>query len=76
MIAALGVQGFQLQAILDIIPSLETVPGRMQRFGGGDQPLVLVDYAHTPDAIQSVLSALREHGSSAVGLYLWLWWGS
>ena len=67
VIATLGVQGFGLQAILDIIPTLETVPGRMQRFGGGDQPLVLVDYAHTPDAINSVLKALREHGASRLG---------
>ena len=67
VIASLGVQGFDLQAILNIVPELETVPGRMQRFGGGDQPLVLVDYAHTPDAITSVLTALREHGAPRLG---------
>ena len=67
VIATLGVQGFDLQAVLDIVPTLETVPGRMQRFGGGGQPLVLVDYAHTPDAINSVLTALREHGAPRLG---------
>ncbi|OED40188.1 UDP-N-acetylmuramoyl-L-alanyl-D-glutamate--2,6-diaminopimelate ligase [Endozoicomonas sp. (ex Bugula neritina AB1)] len=67
VIASLGIQGFDIQAVLDIVPTLETVPGRMQRFGGGDQPLVLVDYAHTPDAINSVLTALREHGAARLG---------
>jgi UDP-N-acetylmuramoyl-L-alanyl-D-glutamate--2,6-diaminopimelate ligase len=33
--------------------------GRMQRLGGDDKPLVVVDYAHTPDALEKVLEALR-----------------
>ena len=37
------------------------VPGRMQRFGGGERPLVVVDYAHTPDALQRALTSLRPH---------------
>jgi UDP-N-acetylmuramoyl-L-alanyl-D-glutamate--2,6-diaminopimelate ligase len=40
---------------------LETVPGRMQALGGGAQPLVVVDYAHTPDALGKVLGSLRAH---------------
>ncbi|MDH5287319.1 MAG: UDP-N-acetylmuramoyl-L-alanyl-D-glutamate--2,6-diaminopimelate ligase [Betaproteobacteria bacterium] len=38
---------------------LEPPPGRMQRLGGGDAPLCVVDYAHTPDALEKVLGALR-----------------
>ncbi len=34
--------------------------GRMQTLGGGPQPLVLVDYAHTPDALEKVLASLRK----------------
>jgi UDP-N-acetylmuramoyl-L-alanyl-D-glutamate--2,6-diaminopimelate ligase len=34
-------------------------PGRMERFGGNGRPLVVVDYAHTPDALEQVLKALR-----------------
>jgi len=36
-------------------------PGRMETFGGGAQPLALVDYAHTPDALAKVLDAARSH---------------
>lgn len=40
-----------------------TVPGRMERLGGGPgQPLVVIDYAHTPHALEQGLGALREHG--------------
>ncbi|HMB72749.1 MAG TPA: UDP-N-acetylmuramoyl-L-alanyl-D-glutamate--2,6-diaminopimelate ligase [Gammaproteobacteria bacterium] len=34
-------------------------PGRMETFGGGQQPLVVVDYAHSPDALARVLTTLR-----------------
>lgn len=33
--------------------------GRLERLGGENEPLVIVDYAHTPDALENVLSALR-----------------
>lgn len=46
---------------LEYISQLNTIPGRMQVFGGGKQPLVIVDYAHTPDALKQVLQAIREH---------------
>lgn len=45
---------------------LQPVPGRMERFGGGQQPLVVVDYAHTPDALTKVLESLRPHTRGAL----------
>jgi UDP-N-acetylmuramoyl-L-alanyl-D-glutamate--2,6-diaminopimelate ligase len=39
---------------------LDAVPGRMQRIGGGRRPLAVIDYAHSPDALENVLHALRE----------------
>jgi UDP-N-acetylmuramoyl-L-alanyl-D-glutamate--2,6-diaminopimelate ligase len=36
-------------------------PGRMQPLGGGALPLVLIDYAHTPDALAKALAAARQH---------------
>ncbi|MDP0562309.1 MAG: UDP-N-acetylmuramoyl-L-alanyl-D-glutamate--2,6-diaminopimelate ligase [Candidatus Endonucleobacter sp. (ex Gigantidas childressi)] len=63
VIATLGVQGCSLDNVVPLLSRLEAVPGRMQRLGGGSKPLVLVDYAHTPDALKSTLGSLREHGA-------------
>ena len=45
----------------------EPVSGRMQKLGGGNQPLIVVDYAHTPDALEKVLAALRPVAASRNG---------
>lgn len=45
--ALLGMD-YPLDEILAVLPELEGPAGRMQRLGGGDRPLVVVDYAHTP----------------------------
>ena len=52
---------YPLDEILQVLPQLQGPIGRMQRLGGGKQPLVVVDYAHTPDALEKVLEALRPH---------------
>ena len=43
---------------LPILPG-HTSPGRLERVGGGATPLVVIDYAHTPDALDKALEALR-----------------
>jgi UDP-N-acetylmuramoyl-L-alanyl-D-glutamate--2,6-diaminopimelate ligase len=45
---------------IEIIESLKAVPGRMQQLGGQDAPLVVIDYAHTPDALEKTLAASRQ----------------
>lgn len=45
---------------LEAIAKIKPVLGRMQQFGGGELPLVVIDYAHTPDALEKVLSTLKE----------------
>lgn len=55
-LAAYGVPFAEALAALERLPP---VPGRMQRLGGAGEPLVVVDYAHTPDALEKVLQALR-----------------
>jgi len=41
------------------LADLSPPPGRMERLGGVGEPLVVVDYAHTPDALDNALRALR-----------------
>ncbi|WP_457254268.1 UDP-N-acetylmuramoyl-L-alanyl-D-glutamate--2,6-diaminopimelate ligase [Pseudomonas juntendi] len=60
-VATLLAMDFALDEILRVIPKLQGPVGRMQRLGGGAKPLVVVDYAHTPDALEKVLEALRPH---------------
>lgn len=52
---------FSLAEISQVISKLKGVKGRMQAFHTPGKPLVVVDYAHTPDALQQVLRALRPH---------------
>ena len=58
---ALLALGYEFSDALARLARVTTVPGRMEAFGGGAKPLVVVDYAHTPDALENALSALREH---------------
>lgn len=61
-LAVLGVllaRGAGLRAALEVLETLEPAPGRMQQIGGLEAPLVVIDYAHTPDALEKALLALR-----------------
>jgi UDP-N-acetylmuramoyl-L-alanyl-D-glutamate--2,6-diaminopimelate ligase len=49
-----------LDASVAALAQVRPVPGRTERYGGGRRPLVVVDYAHTPDALENVLRTLRE----------------
>lgn len=53
-------RGIEWQTTIDLIENLQSVPGRMQQLGGQDAPLVVIDYAHTTDALEKALSCLRE----------------
>ncbi|MEP6996988.1 MAG: UDP-N-acetylmuramoyl-L-alanyl-D-glutamate--2,6-diaminopimelate ligase [Betaproteobacteria bacterium] len=59
VLGVLLVSGVAFERALSILAALEAPPGRMQRLGGGDKPLAVIDYAHTPDALDKVLTALR-----------------
>jgi UDP-N-acetylmuramoyl-L-alanyl-D-glutamate--2,6-diaminopimelate ligase len=60
--AALCLLDIPLDEVLQCMSNLKPVPGRMETVGDlEDAPLVVVDYAHTPDALEKVLLALRQH---------------
>ncbi|MFG6456656.1 UDP-N-acetylmuramoyl-L-alanyl-D-glutamate--2,6-diaminopimelate ligase [Roseateles sp. BYS96W] len=57
---ALRAQGHALADVARALARVTPVPGRMQRVGNGRElPQVVVDYAHTPDALDKALSALQ-----------------
>ncbi|GGC07804.1 UDP-N-acetylmuramoyl-L-alanyl-D-glutamate--2,6-diaminopimelate ligase [Oxalicibacterium flavum] len=51
--------GIAWRDAIDAVEALQAVPGRMQQLGGNDAPLVVIDYAHTPDALEKTLATLR-----------------
>jgi len=59
VIGCLGQYEFSLDDIIAGLATLECVPGRMQRIVRDDKPLVVIDYAHTPDALEHALVSLR-----------------
>jgi len=64
-LAVLLASDVALRDAVRALARLEAVPGRAERFGGvRGAPLVVVDYAHTPDALEKILLTLRETGGA------------
>ena len=59
VIGAMRALGVSLAQAVQACGSLSPVPGRMERLSEPGKPLVAVDYAHTPDALDKALQALR-----------------
>jgi UDP-N-acetylmuramoyl-L-alanyl-D-glutamate--2,6-diaminopimelate ligase len=59
VLAAALTAGLPLEGCLEALPRLAPVPGRMEPLRVAGAPLVVIDYAHTPDALAQVLAALR-----------------
>ena len=60
VLTVLLLSGVPLNEALRELAQAKAVAGRMQSLGGGKQPTVVVDYAHTPDALEKVLQSLQE----------------
>ena len=59
VMAALRALGLSLQSVVQACANLLPVPGRMDVMSVPSRPLVVVDYAHTPDALDKTLDALK-----------------
>lgn len=72
VLAVVVENGLSLDEAAKQLAQVKPIAGRMERFGGRNHlPLVVVDYAHTPDALEKVLQALRKHTTQA----LWVVFG-
>jgi len=60
-LSELCLQGFSLSESVQALSRAYGAPGRMQRFGGASMPLIIIDYAHTPDALENALNAAKQH---------------
>jgi UDP-N-acetylmuramyl-tripeptide synthetase len=66
--------GVPLIACIQACSSVTPVPGRLEIVSQATEPLTLIDYAHTPDALEKVLLALREISEARSGV-LWCLFG-
>ncbi|MCM0611030.1 UDP-N-acetylmuramoyl-L-alanyl-D-glutamate--2,6-diaminopimelate ligase [Marinobacter sediminum] len=60
-IATVLTLGVPVERVQRAVSQLEPPPGRLEKFGSADGVRVVVDYAHTPDALANALTALRPH---------------
>lgn len=60
VIAELTVRGYHVRDIAEIVAGLDPVPGRMNRIEGPAGQRVVIDYAHSPDALENALATLRQ----------------
>ncbi|MEO8024460.1 UDP-N-acetylmuramoyl-L-alanyl-D-glutamate--2,6-diaminopimelate ligase [Polaromonas sp.] len=74
VIAALRALGLPLKNVVEACAHLSPVPGRMETIALTGRPLVVVDYAHTPDALEKVLGALKPVAGGRAGK-LWCIFG-
>ncbi|ACE84601.1 UDP-N-acetylmuramoyl-L-alanyl-D-glutamate--2,6-diaminopimelate ligase [Cellvibrio japonicus] len=69
VVSAACIQGAPLEQVLALVPHLVAAPGRMQPVvvdADVQEIQVLVDYAHTPDALENTLKAIREHQADRI----------
>ncbi len=74
ILGVLLANGVAFKVAIDAAETLIPVPGRMQQLGGQDAPLIVIDYAHTPDALEKTLATLRQVAQQRGG-QLWCVFG-
>lgn len=66
VIALAGIQGWPLDAVLTALAEVPAVRGRLERVADARGVHVVIDYAHTPDALDNALQTVREHTQGAL----------
>jgi len=66
VVAALGAILKDIHPILEALKTVSAADGRMLTLGNSDSPIAVVDYAHTPDALEKALGAIRDHSTGIV----------
>ncbi|MDH5444885.1 MAG: UDP-N-acetylmuramoyl-L-alanyl-D-glutamate--2,6-diaminopimelate ligase [Gammaproteobacteria bacterium] len=61
VLSVLILHGMSLNEAIEKLSDLNPVSGRMESLHQQDKPAVVIDYAHTPDALEQVLFSLRAH---------------
>jgi len=61
VVAAACARGVTLENCLQLLPELQAAPGRMQSVSVSAEPQVIIDYAHTPDALEKALQAIKPY---------------
>lgn len=67
VLATMLVSGVPFERATAALAALRSVSGRMQRLGGNGKPLVVVDYAHSPDALEKALVTLKDIARASGG---------
>ncbi len=67
VLATLLASGVDFDDAIEALQKVRPIPGRMELLGGGKQPVIIVDYAHTPNALSEVLAGLRETMAGKIG---------
>jgi UDP-N-acetylmuramoyl-L-alanyl-D-glutamate--2,6-diaminopimelate ligase len=68
-LATLCVNGISLTDAAAVMARIQPARGRMQSIGGSHEPLVVIDYAHTPDALEKALATLADIRPAGSKLY-------
>lgn len=63
VLTSLCLRHISFEKALDALSHVVSPPGRMEVLGGNENPVIIVDYAHTPDALEQVLKSVSEHCS-------------
>ena len=64
MLTAMGllsVAGLHEEALVNFLPQLRGVPGRLEKIAAKNAAPIFIDYAHTPGALENILKTLRPH---------------